>query len=92
MPTHVHAAVPEPGRARVPYPVRFFLNRILRVWVTADRTRSAIRIRTDSAQRLTENRRTVGQFLSETNRCNGSDRTVATVRLGSDGSTPSGAL
>ena len=60
------------SRARVPYPVRFFLNRISQIWVTADRTRSAIGIRTDSAQRLTENRR-VGRFLSETNRCNGSD-------------------
>ena len=28
----------------------------------------------------------------ETNRCNGSDRTVATVRLGSDQNTPPGAL
>ena len=36
--------------------------------------------------------RTVRRFLSETNRCNGSDRTVATIRSGSDGFTPPRAL
>ena len=36
--------------------------------------------------------RTVGRFLSETNHCNGSDRTVATVRSGSDDFIPPGAL
>ena len=50
------AAEPEQEQARVPYLVRFFLNRVSRVWGIADHTRSAIRIRTESAQRLTENR------------------------------------
>ena len=40
------ALVPVSGRARVRVPVRFFLNRVSQVWVTADHTRSAIQIRT----------------------------------------------
>ena len=35
-----------PVQVRVPYLLRFFLNRVSRVWVTADHTRSVIRIRT----------------------------------------------
>ena len=75
------------ARVRVPYPVRFFLNRVSRAWVTADRARFAIQTRT-SATADRKPPRTVGRFLSETNRCNGSDRTVATVRSETDGFTP----
>ena len=69
-------------RVRVPYPVRFFLNRVSRVWVTADRTRSAIWIRNTTTADMKPPRivTMVGRFLSEMNCCNGSDWTVATVR------------
>ena len=48
--------------------------------------------RPPSAMAVSKPLRTVGRLLSETNRCNGSDRTVATVRLDSDHYTPPGAL
>ena len=59
----------------------------------ADHTRSAIRIRT--AQRNSCQPTTVDSWAVaavEMNRCNGSDRTVATVRSVSDIFTPPGAL
>ena len=81
------APVPGRAQARVPYLVRFFSTGY------ADHTRSAIRIRTESEQTADRKPpRTVGQFLSETNHCNGSDRIVATVQSGTDGFTPPGAL
>ena len=71
-------AAPVPGRARardrvwVPYPLQFFLNRVTRIIPAPppDPTRPA--------HRLSVNRR--GSWAVEPNRCNGSDRTVATFR------------
>ena len=48
---------PGPGPRTGSLPVRFFSNWVLRVWGIVDRTRSASRIRTETAQRLTGNRR-----------------------------------
>ena len=57
-------------RVRVPYLVQFFLNRVSRVWVTADHTRSAILIRnTTTVDRKPPRTVTmVGRFLSEMSR------------------------
>ena len=87
MPTRARHRWRRPGRARarvrVPYPVRFFLNQVSRVWDTADRTRSAIRIWTRISP--TANRkpsRTVGRFLSKMNHCIRPNRCNRSVGFG----------
>ena len=83
------SVTPVPDSGSLPGPVLFELG--LMGMGYAEHTRSAIRIRTaPRCQPTAADNWAVAAV--ETNRCNGSDRTVATVLLGSDQITPPGPL
>ena len=96
MPAHARAhpasdgrPVPVPGSGSLPGPVLFEPG--LTGMGYAEHTHSAIRIRTAlRCQPTAADSWAVAAV--EMNRCNGSDRTVATVRWGLDQITPPGAL
>ena len=80
-------AEPSSGSGSLPGPVLFELG------LTGMGYHGLYRIQTRiNAMAVSKPSRTVGRLLSEMNGCNGSDRTVATVRLGTDHFTPPGAL